>query len=344
MSIRNGKDLEIDPLATLFPPMAEEAYARLKADIAARGQREAIWTHGGRVVDGRHRLRACRELGLEPVIREYDGDGPVLDFVLAKNLHRRHLSANQRALVAAKLANLSGGRPSKTARKQAVTQTDAATLLGVGRTTVQGARQVLDRGVPELVAAVERDEVKISTAAAVATLDDAELAELVARGARAIRQRAAQLRLIAKAKVEGGPSTEDRDYLESCPVRARLADPAHFDREALIQHRLRPVLELLGREFPGAFEEGAGGGPIVAIASTRLDRLIRVRDACEWTVCTGCTGTGTAPGGRRCALCEGGGFEVPCHDPDPDESRPTAARTTASNGRRIGRQRKERQT
>ena len=136
MSIRNGKDLEIDPLATLFPPMAEEEFARLKADIAARGQLEPIWTHRGRVVDGRHRLRACRELGLEPVVREYDGHGTVLDFVVAKNLHRRHLSANQRALVAAKLANLSGGRPSKTARKQAVTQTDAAVLLGVGRTTV----------------------------------------------------------------------------------------------------------------------------------------------------------------------------------------------------------------
>jgi hypothetical protein len=34
MSIRNGKDLEIDPLATLFPPMLEEEFARLKADIS----------------------------------------------------------------------------------------------------------------------------------------------------------------------------------------------------------------------------------------------------------------------------------------------------------------------
>ena len=59
MSIRNGKHLEIDPLATLFPPMAEEEFTRLKADIAARGQLEPIWTHSGRVVDGRHRLRAC---------------------------------------------------------------------------------------------------------------------------------------------------------------------------------------------------------------------------------------------------------------------------------------------
>ena len=339
MSIRNGKDLEIDALAALFPAMSREEFARLKADIAARGQLEPIWTHRGRVVDGRHRLRACRELGLEPVVREYDGHGTVLDFVVAKNLHRRHLSANQRALVAAKLAKLSGGRPPKTARKQAVTQTDAAALLGVGRTTVQGARQVLDRGVPGLVAAVERDQVTVSAAAEVATLDDAELAGLVARGPKAIRERAAQLRRARKTAGEDGPSTEDRDYLESCPVRARLADPALFDRQALIQHRLRPVLERLGREFPEAFEEGAWGGPIAAIASTRLDRLMLVRDAREWTLCTICSGTGTERGGRRCAMCEGGGFEVQCHD--PSEARTTSARAPASDGRRIGRRRKE---
>jgi ParB-like chromosome segregation protein Spo0J len=304
MSIRNGNDLEINPLATLFPLLPEEEFARIKADIAARGQLEPIWTHCGRVVDGRHRLRACRE---------YAGDGAVLDFVIAKNLHRRHLSANQRALVAAKFANLSGGRPSKTARKQAVTQSDAAALLKVGRTTVQGARQVLDRGVPELVAAVERDAIKISAAAAVATLDDAELAAVVARGPKAIRQKAALLRMTTKTNVEVGPNTEDRDYLESCRVRAQLADPAVFDRQALIQHRLRPVLKRLGREFPEAFEDGAWGGPIAAIASTRLDRLMLVCDAREWTFCTYCTGTGAAQSVRRRSICTSGGFEVLSH-------------------------------
>ena len=47
MSIRNGKDPEIDPLATLFPPMAEEAFARLKADIAA-----ASWSRSGPTAAG----------------------------------------------------------------------------------------------------------------------------------------------------------------------------------------------------------------------------------------------------------------------------------------------------
>ena len=40
--------------------MSEEEFDHIKADIAARGQLEPIWTHRGRVVDGRHRLRLPR--------------------------------------------------------------------------------------------------------------------------------------------------------------------------------------------------------------------------------------------------------------------------------------------
>jgi hypothetical protein len=43
-----------------------------------------------------------------------------------------------------------------------------------------------------------------------------------------------------------------------------------------------------------AFEESAWGGPIIAIASIRLDRLMLVCDPREWTLCTYCTGTGAA--------------------------------------------------
>ena len=33
MSIRNGKDLEIDPLATLFSPLDDAEFEAVKADI-----------------------------------------------------------------------------------------------------------------------------------------------------------------------------------------------------------------------------------------------------------------------------------------------------------------------
>jgi ParB-like chromosome segregation protein Spo0J len=315
MSIRNGKHLEIDPLATLFPPMAEEEFARLKADIATHGQLEPIWTHRGRVIDGRHRLRACRELGLEPVIREYDGDGTVLDFVIAKNLHRRHLSANQRALVAAKLASLSRGRPSKTARKQAVTQSDAAALLRIGRTTVQGARQVLDRGVPELVAAVERDAIKVSTAAAIAGLRAKQQANLVAQGPRAIRAKGSELRRAEKALPADGLSATDRKWLAALPLWDALGDnQASLIREALFWKQAQPLLDQIRRAFPGLDEESPDRlGPHDV---QPVSFLFCVHHPRRWELCFSCEGTGVSndPRDPRCNHCRGDGFTVTKRD------------------------------
>jgi hypothetical protein len=92
-----------------------------------------------------------------------------------------------------------------------------------------------------------------------------------------------------------------------------------------------------------AFDESAWGGPIIAIASIRLDRLKIVRDAREWTPRTYCTGTGAAQRVRMLHLRERR-VRSPVPRPDPYESRPTGARTRASEGRRIGRHRKERRT
>jgi ParB-like chromosome segregation protein Spo0J len=295
--------------------MSEEEFGRLKADINAHGQLEPIWTHRGGVVDGRHRLRACRELGLEPVVREYDGHGTVLDFVVAKNLHRRHLSANQRALVAAKLATLSGGRPSKTARKQAVTQTDAAAMLGVGRTTVQGARQVLDRGVPELVATVERDQVKVSAAAAIAGLRAKQQAKLVARGPQAIRAKASELRRAEKALPSHGLSATDRKWLAALPLWDALGDNrAGLIREALFWKHAQPLLDRIRRSFPGLDEESPER---LAPYSTQLVTYVFcVHHPRRWELCFSCEGTGVSndPRDPRCDHCRGDGFMITKRD------------------------------
>lgn len=89
-------------------------------------------------------------------------------FVVSLNLHRRHLDESQRAMVAAKLATMNRGRPAENASIEAFTQRQAAELLNVSRPSVQRAREVLDNGTPELVAAVERGEVSVSAAAVAA--------------------------------------------------------------------------------------------------------------------------------------------------------------------------------
>jgi len=163
-------EYEIHPAATLFPMMDVDSFERLKADIKENGQEKCITFFDGQLLDGRNRMKACEELGIEPSIEEIEdsGDGKFDPFrwVLSVNLHRRHLTESQRAMVAAKLANLKGGRPSKeTAPIGAVSVDDAAGMLNVGKRSVTRAKQVLDSGSREMIEAVEQGDLAVSFAA-----------------------------------------------------------------------------------------------------------------------------------------------------------------------------------
>ena len=163
--------LPLHPAAELFPVMDEAVFAALVADIAAHGQREPILVLDGQVIDGRHRLRACEQLGLEPLVRQVSADdGDPFGLVVSLNLHRRHLSEGQRAIIAARLATLPHGRPDANAQICAFTQDEAAQHLKVSRRTVQHARAVLDHGIDELQAAVKGGEISVSAAAELSRL------------------------------------------------------------------------------------------------------------------------------------------------------------------------------
>lgn len=93
------------PLANIFPLITGDEFVALKSDIKANGLREAILLLDGQILDGRNRFRACQEVGVQPAFRDYTGDSPA-EFVMSMNIHRRHLDASQRAMVAAKFEPL----------------------------------------------------------------------------------------------------------------------------------------------------------------------------------------------------------------------------------------------
>ena len=181
------------PLADLFPLMQGREFDELVADIKAHGLREPITVLDGQILDGRNRWRACEAAGREPFFETFRGEDP-LAWVVSLNLHRRHLDESQRAMVAAKLANLGEGRPAETASIEAVSQPRAAELLNVSRAAVQRAVKVKNEGAPELVQAVESGKVSVSAAADVAELPKEEQTEIVARGEREILEAAKQIR------------------------------------------------------------------------------------------------------------------------------------------------------
>jgi phage N-6-adenine-methyltransferase len=115
------------PAAELFPLMEGGDFAELVADIAAHGQREPIVMYDGMILDGRNRWRACQQLGLAPVYREWDGVGDPEAFVISLNLHRRHLTREQRAELM------------RTLRARGMTLQKIADAVGVSHETVRRA-------------------------------------------------------------------------------------------------------------------------------------------------------------------------------------------------------------
>jgi ParB-like chromosome segregation protein Spo0J len=131
-----GDELVLHQLADTFPPMQDEELYELVADIKANGLHEPVTLFEGKILDGRNRFRACREAGIEVRTEPFEGtEEDARAFVVSKNLHRRHLTAEQkRALI----AQLIKAEPEKSDR-QIAKQTGAHhTTVGTVRREEEG--------------------------------------------------------------------------------------------------------------------------------------------------------------------------------------------------------------
>ncbi len=190
--------LMLHQLCELFPRMADAEIDTLKADIAANGLNQPLITLGGKILDGGNRYRACVELGIEPATVEYSGTDPIA-FVLSANLHRRHLTESQRAMIAASMANLPRGgiRPgqntgaSQTANLQSeVSQSQAADMLQVSPRSVATAAKVERESPAEVVEAVKSGAMSLNLASQVAELPKEDQEIVAAAPAEQIKEAA----------------------------------------------------------------------------------------------------------------------------------------------------------
>lgn len=84
----------------LLPALSQDEYEALKADIAARGVQVPVeYDDEGNILDGHHRVRVCRELGVMDwprIVRRGMTEDAKREHALALNLDRRHLTREQR--------------------------------------------------------------------------------------------------------------------------------------------------------------------------------------------------------------------------------------------------------
>ncbi len=194
----------------IFDPLNEEDLDSLVEDIRKRGLRNPILLYEGKILDGRHRLLACRMSGIEPKFKDVtkEVDDPVAE-VISQNQERRHLNQRQRLIAAAKAKEvwaslqkpnqkLSQGRgkkgmanrPDLNGSDKGTARDKAGATFGVSGKAVDRAAKVLKDGDELLVNELQAGNVAVSVAAEVAELPKDVQKKAVAGGKAALRQAA----------------------------------------------------------------------------------------------------------------------------------------------------------
>jgi ParB-like nuclease domain len=160
------------PFAALFPELPLEELTQLARDIKERGQLEPIILYKGAILDGRNRYRACQIAGVKPRIEEFDAKATRRspeEFILSRNLRRRHLSVGQKAAIALEWSeqielsadpekNKSRGRPKGTLSEE-------AKKIGINERRVFEVRKVRNAN-PSLYEDVKADRRSLNSALA----------------------------------------------------------------------------------------------------------------------------------------------------------------------------------
>jgi len=199
--------------ADIFPWMEGGDRAALVEDVRRNGVIEPIVFLDGAVLDGRNRYTVARELGIEYPRCDYTGNDP-LGFVISRNLARRHLSESQRAMVAGTLAKMTredagriGGKAEEATANlrllpddpQPISVEQAAEMLNVSTRSVESAKKVIRKGVPELAEAVKADKIAVSAAAEIANQPEPVQREVVALSSDKRVEKLKAMRAEAKA-------------------------------------------------------------------------------------------------------------------------------------------------
>lgn len=208
----------IHPAAALVPPMPPDEYEQLKQRIAEFGLIWPIVVHKGKIVDGRHRQRACEELGIDPVYQHDDEllehGGDVKQFVFDASC-RRNLTPSQKAMLAAELlpaikpkrgrkagsglaqSNKKGCNGALIIENGKATE-QAAEKVGVAPRTVAKAKNVSEKGCKQLQQAVRDGRIDVTLAEKVVKSLDGEKQEEVVAAALASEKPDKELRAAVK--------------------------------------------------------------------------------------------------------------------------------------------------
>jgi len=170
-------------LAELWPPLPPDEFEELKKSIAERGLLDPIVVNeNNEVIEGHQRLLAWISLGKKepPVIRRVNTGGDLAKEIALSveyNARRRHLVKSELAIIVAKAFKMieeltqkkvfpgntiNTSNPETDLEKEPLTK--IAEKVGISRPTLTKAKQVVEKGTPEVQRAVEKGELSVKRA------------------------------------------------------------------------------------------------------------------------------------------------------------------------------------
>ena len=253
-------NIPFHPLANIFPQMSGPDFEEFVASIKENGQRDCIVLFEGQILDGRNRYNACIKAGIEPRFEELQDGVDPLQFVIDHNLHRRHLTDDQRRMVAARIANLGKGRPDeKNPPHGGISQKQAAEMMSVDARGVEKAKAVVSKGARELQDAVDQNRVSVRTAADLASLPVEQQREIVSGDdPKAIKE-------AARAVRRGEPANGARSALvprQEPPERLDYAPTPPWATRALVE-KVLPEVDIV--DLGSVWEPACGEGHMTSV-------------------------------------------------------------------------------
>ena len=159
----NLGNFQVHELATLFPAPSDEEYAKLCESICLNNLQTPIVLYEGKVLDGRSRLSACRDEGVEPRFVKFDGSDAVA-YSVSQNLFRRHLTPSQRAILIAQFRMSGLIANSLPAGAEGFSSGNEALRQRVSDRSIARAKVVLGKGHCTVVEAVVAGRLQLETA------------------------------------------------------------------------------------------------------------------------------------------------------------------------------------
>jgi hypothetical protein len=251
------EDYPAHPAAKLFPLMGDGDLAELAADIKTNGLRHAVIVYQCQVLDGRNRLAACKLAGVGPRVRfvtEADIGYSPIDFVLSCNLHRRHLTTEQKRQV---IAAILKADPTRSNRQ-------VAGKVGADHKTVASVREEAEG----------REEIPH-----VATTTDTK-----GRKQPAGRKRRKTLLRLAGEEAAGAAAAHRAVQPEPSPPATAPAEPVLrvFHGETAGPVGVNPGAGGVGGDSPaGGVAHDQAGVPLPPRVAEAFDRLTELGELCD---------------------------------------------------------------